>query len=327
MAVVNVDTFSSEPFAGGKPFGDSGPYRRTDGIVTFAVDPDNRANQSIVDLGLAPRDGDGRVRFRSDFTLLTPEEPDRGNGRIIVDVVNRGRRSGMSMMFNLGVAPEEGSGDIPDGDGFLYRNGYSTVSIGWQWDVCRSEGLIGLEAPRAQLDGRPIRGQTVVSMCPNDVQHTWLLADRVHQPHPVALRQALRLGVRSLGQDERADNPEATLFVRDWEDGPDRVVPGSEWRFAQETDSGVVPSAEHIYLATGFQPGKIYHVVYTTEGAPVVGAGLLAVREAATWLRHPGPQSPVEDGFERVYAFGSSQTGRLLRHFLSLGLNLDEAGR
>ena len=105
------------------------------------------------------------------------------------------------------------------------------------------------------------------------------------------------------------------------------MVPGSEWRFAQETDSGVVPSAEHIYLATGFQPGKIYHVVYTTEGAPVVGAGLLAVREAATWLRHPGPQSPVEDGFERVYAFGSSQTGRLLRHFLSLGLNLDEAGR
>ena len=184
MAVFEVETISSEPFAGGKSFGDSGPYRRTDGAVTFAVDSDNRANQSIVDLGLAPRDGDGRVRFRSDFTLLTPEEADRGNGRLIVDVVNRGRRSGMSMMFNLGVAPEEGSGDILDGDGFLYRNGYSTVSIGWQWDVSRSEGLIGLEAPRAQLDGRPIRGQTVVSMCPNDIQHTWLLADRVHHPYP-----------------------------------------------------------------------------------------------------------------------------------------------
>ena len=209
MAVVNVETTRSEPFAGGRSFGRAGPYRRTDGVVTFGVDPDNRANGAIVDLGLAPRDTAGRVLFRSDFALIAPEESDRGNRGLIVDVVNRGRRYGMSSMFNLGDAPPEGSGEIPVGDGFLYRNGYSTVSIGWQWDVYRSEGLIGLEAPRAQIDGKPVRGQTVVQMWPNSLQRTWLLADRVHHPYPVA----------------DMENPEAALFVRDWEDGPDTEIP------------------------------------------------------------------------------------------------------
>ena len=311
MPVVNVETIRSGPFAGGRSFGDVGPYRRTDGVVTFGVDPDNAANAAIVDLELAPRDADGRVLFRSDFTLIAPEEPDRGNGGLIVDVVNRGRRYGMSSMFNMGEAPPEGSGDIPAGDGFLYRGGFSQISIGWQWDVYRSEGLIGLEAPRAQIDGEPVRGQTVVQIWPNEMQRTWLLADRVHHPHPVA----------------DIANPDAALFVRDWEDGPDTEVPPSEWRFARETADGVAPSDEHIHLESGFQPGRIYHVVYTTEGAPVVGTGLLAVREAATWLRHPSPLNPVEGGHDRAYAFGSSQTGRLLRHFVSLGLNLDEQRR
>ena len=311
MPVVDVQATHSGPFAGGGSFGDVGPYRRTDGVVTFGVDPDNAANRAIVDLDLAPRDSAGHVLFHSDFTLLAPEDPDRGNRGLIVDVVNRGRRFGMSTMFNLGDAPPEGSGEIPAGDGFLYRRGYSTISIGWQWDVLRGEELIGLEAPRARIDGRPVRGQTVVQIWPNEVRRTWLLADRVHHPYPVA----------------DMDNPEAALFVRDWEDGPDTEIPPSEWRFARETEDGVVPSAEHVYLASGFQPGRIYHVVYTAEGAPVVGTGLLAVREAATWLRHPSPLNPVDGGFDRAYAFGSSQTGRLLRHFVSLGLNLDEEGR
>ena len=311
MPVVDVETTRSEPFAGGRSFGSVGPYRRIDGVVTFGVDPDNPANRAIVDLDLAPRDDAGRVLFRSDFTLLSPERPGRGNVRLIVDVVNRGRRAGMSSMFNLADAPPDGSGEIPDGDGFLYRRGYSTVSIGWQWDVYRSEGLIGLEAPPALVDGKPVTGRTALQICPNAVQRTFLLADRVHRPYPTA----------------DVDDPGAALFVREWEDGPDAEIPRSEWRFARETEDGLVGSAEHVYLEAGFQPGRIYHVVYTAEGARVVGTGLLAVREAATWLKHPSAANPVGGGFERAYAFGSSQTGRLLRHFVSLGLNLDEEAR
>ena len=310
MAVIEVETIGRETYADGRDFSDTGAYERIDGVLTFAVDPDHGANQPIVDLGLAPRDSAGRVRFWSDVTLLVPKEPDRGNGRLIVDVVNRGRKMAVSN-FNRAPAQVGGSREVPEGDGFLFDRGYSVVSIGWQWDVYGSEALLGLQAPAAEMEGRPVRGQTSVEIRPNVVERTRLLADRVHRPYPVA----------------DPDDVDAVLLVRDWEDGPDTVVPRSLWRFAREADDSVAASREHIYLYSGFQPGKIYHVVYTAEGAVVVGTGLLAVRDVASWLRHPSDINPVTGGFERVYGYGISQTGRLLRHFVYLGLNLDEEGR
>lgn len=310
MAVIEVEITKRDPYAGGRRFDDSGAYERIAGVLTFAVDPENRANRPIVDLDLAPRDAAGRVRFRSDFSLLVPQDPDRGNRRLVVDVVNRGRRLAVSG-FNRTPMPEESSAEVSEGDGFLFRHGYSVVSIGWQWDVYSDEALLGLEAPRAKIDGRPIGGQTLVEIRPHAVEHTWVLADRNHRPYPVA--------------DE--SDADAVVMVREWEDGPDTVVPREQWRFARETEDGVVPSREHIYLVPGFQPGKVYYVVYMTEGAPVVGTGLLAVRDVAAWLRAPSPLNPVEGGFERVYGYGISQTGRMLRHFVYLGLNLDEEGR
>ena len=310
MTVIEVETTGREAYADGRGFGDTGTYERIDGVLTFAVDPNNRANRPIVDLNLGPRDAAGQVQFRSDFTLLVPKELDRGNRRLIVDVVNRGRKLAVSS-FNRDPVQVAGSREVPEGDGFLFNRGYSVVSIGWQWDVYRSEALLGLHAPLAEIEGEPIRGQTIVEIRPDAVEHTRLLADRIHRPYPTA----------------DLDDPDAVLLVRDWEDGPDTIVSRNEWSFARETDDGVVASREHIYLDSGFQPGKIYHIVYSTDGAPIVGTGLLAVRDVASWLRHPVNINPVNGGFERVYGFGVSQTGRLLRHFIYLGLNMDEAGR
>ncbi len=309
MSVVDVHIHGSESYAGGREFGSSGAYERIDGVLTFAVDPEHAVNRDIVDIELAPRDDDGRVRFRSDFTLLTPSDPAKGNRRLIVDVVNRGRRRVVSLFNRVPAVPA--SAEIPAGDGFLFRHGYSVVSIGWQWDVRRSDALLGLEAPRAEIDGHPVRGQAVVEIRPDVEQRTRLLANRTHETYPAA----------------DLDDPDATLLVRDWEDDEDTEIPRDEWRFARESDGDIVPSRDHVYLESGFQPGKIYYAVYTTEGAPIVGAGLLAVREVASFLRHPSALNPVANGFERVFGFGVSQTGRLLRHMAYLGLNLDEDGR
>ena len=310
MAVIGVNITRKEPYAAGQRFGDTGAYERIDGVLTFAVDPEHAANRAIVDLELAPRDARGRVRFRSDFTLLRPQSPGCGNQRLIVDVVNRGRKRVVNT-FNRASATPEDTREIPPGDGFLFHHGFSVVSIGWQWDVYRSEALLGLEAPCAEMDGQPVRDQAVVEIRPNGLEKTRLLANRIHQPQPVA----------------DLDDLDAVLLVRDWEDGSDTVIPRSQWRFGRESAAAVVPSREHIYLPSGFQGGKIYNIVYTAEGAPIAGTGLLAVRDVAAWLRHPSGFNPVEDGFERVYGYGVSQTGRLLRHFVYLSLNLDEEGR
>ncbi len=310
MAVVSLDVTSHEPYAAGRPFGDAGPYQRVDGLLHFAVDPANDANRPIVDLHLAPRDAEGCVRFRADFTLIAPRDPRQGNRRLIVDVVNRGGRR-VVRTFNRAPAPAPGSRDVHPGDGFLFNHGYSVVSIGWQWDVFRSGELMALDPPFAEAGGQPLRGQTVVEIRPNAPQRTRLLADRVHRTYPAA----------------DPDEADATLLVRDWEDGPDTVIPRGRWRFAQEDEGRVVPSPDHVYLDSGFEPGRVYHAVYTTQGAPVVGTGLLAVRDVAAFLRRPSPNNPVTGGFERVFGYGVSQTGRLLRHFMYLGLNLDEEGR
>ena len=75
MAVIAAETAKEGAIAGGRAFGRTGAYERTDGVLSFAVDPESEANGGIVDLHLAPRDADGRVTFRADFTLLAPEAP------------------------------------------------------------------------------------------------------------------------------------------------------------------------------------------------------------------------------------------------------------
>ena len=285
-------------------------YTRTDGVVTFAVDPANPANAGIVDLEYAPLDAAGRVRFESDFTLVAPTDAGPGNGRLLVEVVNRGRRRTIAF-FNRAPAPPIDSDAIPVGDGFLMRQGYSVLSVGWQWDVYRSDALLGLDAPAIRIDGAPVTGQCCVEIRPNAPETTRLLANRAHRPYPAA----------------NLDDPAALLTVRDWEDGPDTVIPRAQWQFAQETADGVIPSAEHIYLAAGFQPGRIYNCIYTAARPVVVGCGMLAIREAASWLRGASGNDAIAGGFAKIYGHGVSQSGRLLRTLLYCGLNVDEAGQ
>ena len=310
MAVVSINIQRRSPYADGRAFGDVGPYDRLDGEITFSVDPEHEANREIVDLNLAPRDAEGRVRFTSDLCLLIPHDPSRGNHRLVVELPNRGRK--LIPRYVNRAAPHLPTAEIPVGDGWIFRHGISVAWIGWQHDVYRNDVLMGLQAPEALIDGNPIRGEVIVEIQPNFAEHTRLLANRVHRPYRAA----------------DVDDPDARLLVRDHPYGENTEIPRSSWRFAREEDGRVVPSNEHVYLESGFEPGRIYSVIYTTEGAPVVGTGLLAFREIASFLRYSqDADNPLAGAIERVYGFGVSQTGRMIRHFIHLGLNLDEEDR
>jgi hypothetical protein len=151
----------------------------------------------------------------------------------------------------------------------------------------------------------------MVEIRPNERGTTRLLADRTHRPLPAATGGQL----------------DARLLVRDWEDGEDTLIPRSRWRFARETPTGAVePSAEHVWLEGGFEPGRIYQLVYETDRAPVAGLGLLAARDVAAFLRRSSSTNPCGNAFRALILYGISQTGRMQRHFLSLGLNRCEDG-
>ena len=77
------------------------PYQWVSARAQYAVDPDDPGTAQIADLGLVPRDADGKVRFAGDVVLLRPVGG--GNGRALLVVPNRGLAnvpfSGIPMQF------------------------------------------------------------------------------------------------------------------------------------------------------------------------------------------------------------------------------------
>ena len=77
-------------------------------------------------------------------------------------------------------------------------------------------------------------------------------------------------------------------------------------------------------MRAGFESGKIYEVIYRAKDPVVVGTGLAAVRDMISYLKYDTASiAPTKFGI----AYGVSQTGRFLRHFLFQGFNVDERGR
>jgi hypothetical protein len=311
MAVTKLLITSRRPFAQEKAFGNVGPYEQLDGTAYFAVDPQHPANHLITDLKLAPRDASGRVHFSADWRLLRPVEPERGNHRLLFDILNRGRGP---VLRNLNSAPDVAPNEPLDpGNGFLMRHGYTVAWCGWQHDVPEAPGLMRIRAPEAVTPEGPISGKIVVTFVPDAASSVQYLADRIHRAYPT----------------HNLDDPEAVLTEQEHEDAPERIIPRNQWSFARLESGRVTPDASHVYMASGFVPGNVYQVIYTTTGAPVVGCGLLATRDLGSFLKHgaAGEGNPCAGDLEYAYSFGVSQSGRFLRHFLYLGLNRDEQDR
>lgn len=313
MAVAKLEITERGPLLGGKRFGSTGAYEMLRGRIIFGADPAHPQNRGITDIDKAPRTAAGQVEWWSDFCLLQPADAARGNRRLFFEVVNRGRIRAFAFLDSALSGTSHLTRPEDVGAGFLLQQGYTVIWCGWQWDVVRGDGLLGMEAPQALEGDTPVRGKVLCQWWPNADTQTLLLADRVHHPYPTA---------------DLAD-PEAVLTVRTHENGPRQVIPREHWQFARLDGSKPVADPNHIYLASGFQAGKVYECVYRTQRAPVVGLGLLAVRDTVSFAKYGSAAqgNPAAGRIDSAYGFGASQSGRFLRHFLYLNLNTDEAGR
>jgi Alpha/beta hydrolase domain len=310
MAVTKFEITLRRPLADGAPFGDVGPYEELKGRLHYALDPANAANRGVTDIALAPLATSGRVEFSADLSLLVPVDRARASGRALLDVVNRGNTVSVPN-FNHATRPVFAPGGDPNppidpGDGFLMRRGYVVASCGWQFDLPHVPGLIRLYGLEAREHGQALRGRVYVQLqAPEDVTD-FLLSDRAHQAYPAA------------DLDER----DAVLTVRDMPDDEPEVIPRARWKFARVVDGGVTPDPHHVWLEGGFAKGRLYHLAYTATQAQVIGLGLVALRDCAAWLKSEDAPAPAR----WVYAYGRSQTGRLLRTLIHYGLNADERG-
>ena len=285
-----------------------GEYEKLAGTIELELDPAHPANARIVDLGLAPRNARGRVEASADFMVLHPRRPPPRGSTALLEVSNRG---GKALLPYFARAPWtlDPTRDAEFGDGLLTRLALTLIWIGWQFDVPQQPGLLRLHAPVARgADGRPIDGLVRSDWTVERATTVLPLAHRDHVAYPVA--------------DPR--DPDNVLTVRSAPNGPREIVPRDRWRFARVDGNDVVDDRTHVYLASGFRAGQIYELVYRAQNPAVVGIGLAAVRDIASWARY---DARAEFPVTAAVAFGVSQSGRFLRHFLYQGFNTDEAGR
>jgi hypothetical protein len=299
--VVRLTIERREVVAGGRAFGAAGAYEKLAGTVAFALDPAASANRGVVDLERAPRDARGEVAFTADFFLLRPVDPKRANGRLLYEVPNRGGKGVLSRLQYAQGALDP-SGEAHFGDGWLMAQGFAIAWMGWQWDVPREPGRLRLDAPVATDGSRTITGLVRAAVIAEERQPTAPLGDRGHAAYPAV----------------DPDGPDSALFVRDHALETPRLVPRASWRFVDATTVG---------LDSGFEPGRIYEVVYRSRDPRVAGCGLAATRDLVSFLKNEdGPRNPLA-GTRHAIGYGISQSGRFLRHFLCEGWNADEAGR
>ena len=311
MALTDLDITNRTSFVSGESFGDVGPYELLEGTAYYAVDPSHARNQGITDLDMAPRNSTGRVEFSSDFAMLQPVNADRGNRRILFDVVNRGRKTALTL--NSVPMATDHTAPLQAGNGYLMRRGYTVVWGGWQADVPPTPGLVGLQAPEAAGPQGALSGKTMCQFQCNEPTQVFLLADRDHLPNPAA-------------DPEETD---AILTVRDLPNNPATPIDRSQWSFVRVEDEDVEPQHSHVYMPSGFEPGRIYQLIYTTNVSRIVGLGFVAMRDAVSFLKHAPTASgnPLAGAIDYAYAIGRSQSGRFLRQYIHTGINDDEQDR
>ena len=320
--LVALEVRRREPFAGGTAFGDTGPYEKIVGVARFAVDPAHPRNTLIVDLDHAPRNAQGKVEFAADVFILAPKDPLRGNRALLYDVNNRGNKLALRFFNNAPGGNDPTTADDA-GDGFLFRRGYTVVWCGWIGELLPGGGRMLLQAPVATENGKPIRGRVRYEMA----------TDKPAETLPLSRREG-HGSYRPTSEGEK----QGTLTWRMRETDPRVPIPRDQWRLERQPVPPVkegVPGTLHpirLRLAGGFRPGYLYELIAEAEGPIVQGLGFAAVRDLVSFLRYDATdKNPFRAGgkpaLARAHAFGVSQSGRFLRHFLYQGFNISESGR
>ncbi|SKA11783.1 hypothetical protein SAMN02745126_03639 [Enhydrobacter aerosaccus] len=300
--IVSVDIQAVEPLADGAPFGDAGAYERVIGVAKGEVNPNDMANKGIALLDKAPRNARGMVEYTSDIFLLRPRDAAKGNGRILYEVNNRGRK----MLFgNIADGPQ-GVNDpktLADlGNGFPLRLGYTLVWSGWDPDAPRANKGLGLDAPIATVNGQPI-------------------VQRVREEFVSGTRAGV-LEVFKLSHEAASPDPSrARLTMRERAADPPQELPTSDWSFVD---------GRTVRLRDGLKPrpGFLYELHYEAKNPKVQGLGFAATRDVVSWLRYdPAGVKATGWPISHALAIGFSQAGRYLRHHIGAGFNRDEQGR
>ncbi|GAA0296740.1 alpha/beta hydrolase domain-containing protein [Sphingomonas oligophenolica] len=275
------------------------PYEIVRGTFSGEVDPRDRHNAIITDIGFAALNRRHRVGYSATFEIARPIDLSKASGVLFYDVPNRGH----------GAA-------LPDPDGHI------RVISGWQGNIAPGPALQTVTVPVAHgQGGLAIRGALLTRMTnipatAKSVVIGGAYSRTAQHPLPIAL-----------------DTTRARLVKAVRGAAPVRVAPGA-WAFADcsVTPFPGKPDPARLCLRDGFDPEAAYTIVYEVKDPLVLGLGFAATRDLVSFLRSGKPDdagtpNPAGRAVRWTVASGTSQSGNFLRSFTTLGFNADEGGR
>lgn len=291
------------------PFpGVGSPYVLIEGVAIGEIDPRNPLNGVIQDIQLAPTDARKLVPYSTKIAIVRPIDVSSSNHTMLLNIVNRGN----GQIYDVG------------NDLFELKQGFSAVFVGWQADLLPVDSpfFFALSAPVAHAKN----GETITGT----VRSEFTLSVPANTQNIVAGQSTNTPGYPTVSLDNRRD----TMTMREHQDDPRAPIPNTDWAYADCTTVPFpgVPDPQKVCLRTGFDTNHIYELVYTARDPIVMGLGLAAIRDVGSFLRYEekddlGNANPLAGAMKYALLWGSSQGAALLRTYLHLGFNEDEAHR
>ncbi len=301
-------------------YGSAGQYEQIAGRAFGELEPGLPLNSIIQDIALA-KDADGKVRYVTTFVITKPVDMTKASGLLWHDVPNRGRPVTLAPM-------ERGFGDVGLASAWQGDNAGMSAELGTAIrPAMNANGNHWLQVPVAKnADGSEVTGPVLGRIINRSGPGAQPL---IVQTNPVPYMPA------------NMATSKAQLVSRDHEtmEGVvtgETAIAATDWKFCGGgTFEAPLPLTQlpvQICLKGGFNPAKLYQVVYTAKDPYILGIGFAAWRDVASFFKYSskddaGTANPLAKYVKHSIARGRSQSGNYLRGWLHLGFNQDEAKR
>ncbi len=307
--ITKITIDSSTPVQNGQLFGSVGAYELLRGTAYGELDPADRHNSGITDIQSAPKNANGKVEYKTQFSIHKPLDLSKASGILLYVVPNRG---GIAVPY------------ARNNDGFVYQRGEIVLNSAWQGDqpiASQPATALGIDVPIATGVTGPVWARFVAVGQTNGVNTTT-------QSLPGLGRTPASLDTTKASLVTATKETPAGAKIN-------RVVLAStDFAFAdcRTVPFPGTPDATRLCVKGGFDPNLLYELVYTAKDPFVLGVGNAAMRDVISFFRYQakddvGTANPIANKTQWVIGFGNSQSGRFQKHMLNNGFNEDENGK
>ena len=316
--ITEIRIDAVEPFIDGHAFGTVGPYERLKGIAKGELDPNAREHAGIVDLDKAPRNSRGMVEYEVDIFILRPADPAKGSGILYYEVLNRGNKQLGTRLLDVtrrrGVARQRAQ---QSDHARACRQRLSCSSAATPW--CGRPGIRTCRARNARMTAR----------FPVAMENGKPMVRRIREEFQVGKRRPADVEVARLNYPAASTDQRQGAAVR--ARPPDRSAHRGPGRSV-----GVRRARIRCGCCRRARSSRPPRSTSCTTRRRSRRSSASALRRPATWCRSCATRRPTTraranplnaHGIRHALAFGGSQAGRFLRHYVELGMNKDLRGR